>query len=72
MNKKPHPCQCQGKVKFASFEQAEKIAYRKTRRHEITANVYHCIYCGGFHIGHSNRMQVNQRRRYHERQEEAK
>lgn len=56
MNHKPHPLQCTGKVKFDSFEQAEQIAYRKTRRHELKPKVYHCTYCGGFHIGNNNRL----------------
>lgn len=72
MNKKPHPTQCTGKVKFDSFEHAEQIAHRKSRRNDLKPRVYHCIYCGGFHIGNSNRLQAKQRRRYHALQEEAR
>jgi hypothetical protein len=48
--------QCDGKERFDSHEQASKVAGRKSRRHEMRANVYHCRICGGFHIGNRPRF----------------
>lgn len=42
---------CTGKFRYESFEQAANVAGRKTRRHAGKYRIYHCRFCGGFHIG---------------------
>ena len=53
----PRISQCTGKVKFDTFTMAEQVASRKTRRHEMRPKPYRCRFCGGFHIGNSNRAE---------------
>ena len=45
---------CTGKVRHVDSAAARK-ALRATVRHDEehqTMNVYHCRFCGGYHIGH--------------------
>lgn len=51
---------CDGKVKFDTFDLAESVAKRRTRRNNLRPAVYHCQFCGGFHIGNSKPKQVKQ------------
>lgn len=50
---------CSGKVAFASYAQAQRVADRhgRTRR---SRQVYHCIHCHQFHLG---RKPINWRKR---------
>lgn len=41
---------CEGKVAFASFAQAQRVAERGTRRGR-SRQVYHCMFCHAFHLG---------------------
>ena len=41
---------CSGKVAFASFAQAQRVAERGTRRGR-SRQVYHCPFCHAFHLG---------------------
>lgn len=41
---------CDGKVAFASFAQAQRVAERGTRRGR-SRQVYHCPFCHAFHLG---------------------
>lgn len=41
---------CSGKVAFASFTQAERVADRGTRRNK-SRQVYRCVHCYQFHLG---------------------
>jgi len=41
---------CLGKVSFFSFAQAQRVAERGTRRGR-SRQVYHCPFCGAFHLG---------------------
>lgn len=51
---------CLGKVRFASYSQAEKINHRKPKRRKIAKRhkhthggrmIYRCKFCQGYHIG---------------------
>lgn len=42
---------CDGKVKFDTYDLADSVAKRRTRRNSLRPAVYHCLFCGGFHIG---------------------
>lgn len=44
---------CAGKVRFASYELASKIASRQAHRRGRKFNVYACEACGGFHVGNA-------------------
>lgn len=41
---------CSGKVAFASYAQAQRVAVRGTRRGKAR-QVYHCPFCHEFHLG---------------------
>lgn len=41
---------CEGKVSFASFAQAQRVAERGSRRGR-SRQVYHCPFCHAFHLG---------------------
>lgn len=43
---------CAGKVRFETFEQANRVARRARRRKNAARqNAYHCPDCAGFHVG---------------------
>lgn len=41
---------CDGKRQFESYSVAERASHRIDGEH---LNVYHCRFCGHFHVGHS-------------------
>lgn len=55
--------QCEGKVKFDTFTQAETVANRKTRRNQLKPSAYHCTSCGGFHVGNAGGLKTRKPRR---------
>lgn len=57
--------QCTGKERFRSFRRAQAVARRVASRHEHAADAYSCRYCGGFHIGRTDRRQVKSRAAKH-------
>ena len=45
---------CYGKIRFDSYTHAQEILRRRNRngrKHHATRKVYHCSWCGGFHLG---------------------
>ncbi len=46
--------QCSGKIRHADQPSAKLALFRLTRLKGYTGhmNVYHCCFCGGWHIGH--------------------
>lgn len=42
---------CSGKLCFASFARAARVASRKRRNQNERFGAYACEHCGGFHVG---------------------
>lgn len=42
--------QCEGKVKFATFESAKRNGASSRRLREAGVRVYHCLTCRHFHV----------------------
>lgn len=48
---------CTGKQHFESFDRANAVASRSTRRDDKKGmSAYHCAFCHGWHIGNKNIM----------------
>lgn len=45
------PIHCEGKERFTSYAEADRIALRGRRRQESNRHPYKCGHCNGFHIG---------------------
>lgn len=43
--------QCEGKVRFATYRLAARIARKQTERHGERYEPYRCRHCQGLHIG---------------------
>ena len=54
--------QCAGKERFTSFNRAKNVAKRVSARHDAPYDPYPCHYCGGFHIGRSDRRRQRSRK----------
>jgi len=50
--------QCDGKIRHNTPEQAEVQRARLNRMFRSIVHVYHCEYCNGYHVGHSNQERV--------------
>lgn len=54
---KRHP-QCRGKIRYGTWEDAQRHCAElagsrdEHRRRAQRLNVYHCRWCGGYHVGH--------------------
>lgn len=43
--------QCEGKVRFATYRLAARVARKQTQRHGERYEPYRCRHCQGIHIG---------------------
>lgn len=53
---------CTGKFRYETFEQAKRVAGRNTRRNSSSYDIYHCHFCGGFHIGNKRAFKRREKR----------
>lgn len=51
--------QCEGKQRFASFEEANKqVAHHNYNKRTRKMKSYRCDNCGGYHYGHDKRKKM--------------
>ena len=57
------PAQCEGKHRFEDGGLAKKVAHQSSARKDKRVSAYRCRTCGGWHIGNSNKRNVNRKPR---------
>ena len=55
--------QCYGKYRFDDGGLAKQVARKSAKRKESKASAYHCMHCGGWHVGNGNGKQINKRKK---------
>jgi hypothetical protein len=60
---RPRDASCNGKQRFDTYSEAERIARRSRRNRDGSKTAYHCQHCNGFHWGNGTPRSYGRRPR---------
>lgn len=52
---------CEGKIRHETYGEA---AHHRRRLRKPDIDIYHCRFCGGWHVGHPGSRRLRKRRMY--------